>query len=56
MPDNTAPPWVLPRMRLMTSEGDWARAWRSLPDHQPEGVQLPDAAEAATILVRLKLF
>lgn len=55
LPENAAPAWVLPLMRLMKSEGDWGRAWRALPDHLGEGIALPDVKEAARILVALKL-
>ncbi len=55
MPPNAAPPWVLPLMRLMRTEGDWGRAWRALPDHLGDGIALPDVNEAARILVTLKL-
>ncbi len=57
LPENAAPPWVLPLMRLMKgeAEGHLGRAWQSLPDHLPEGTFLPDADEAAKILVRLGL-
>lgn len=53
-PDNTAPPWVLPLMRLMKGEanGNLAHAWRELPGHLPIGTQLPSVEEAAEILVR----
>lgn len=55
---NTAPPWVLPLMRLMRGEarGDLGRAWRDLPQHLPRGTILPAPDEAATILVELGLF
>lgn len=56
MPENAAPPWVLPLMRLMRTERDWGRAWRALPDHLPEGIRLPDVNDAAKILVKFKLF
>lgn len=55
LPQNAAPPWVLPLMRLMKTEGDWGRAWRALPDHLGEGIALPDVKDAARILVELKL-
>lgn len=55
MPDNAAPPWVLPPMRLVKAEGDWGRAWRALPDHIPAGVQLPDVEDAAKMLVKLNI-
>lgn len=52
-----APPWVLPLMTLLrgSAEGDIARAWRSLPAHLPQGIVLPSAEEAATVLVDLGL-
>lgn len=58
LPENAAPPWILPLMRLMRTEaqGDLARAWRALPDHLPDGVTLPDVTEAANVLATLKLF
>ncbi|MDR0807684.1 MAG: hypothetical protein LBE86_00900 [Gemmobacter sp.] len=58
LPEDVAPPWILPLMRLMRSEarGDLARAWRCLPQHLPDGVTLPDVAEAAKVLATLKLF
>lgn len=55
LPENAAPAWVLPLMRLMRTEGDWGRAWRALPDHLAEDMALPDVNEAARILVALKL-
>ncbi len=55
LPDNAAPAWVLPLMRLIKTEGDWGRAWRALPDHLAEGIALPDVKEAARILVTLRL-
>lgn len=53
LPENTAPAWVLPLMRLMKGEaqGDIGRAWKALPDHLPEGTPLPTVEEAALILV-----
>lgn len=55
LPDNAAPPWVLPLMRLIRREGDLAKAWRALPGCLPDGVALPDVEDAAKILVKLKL-
>ena len=57
VPENTAPPWVLPLMRILRNEahGDLSRAWRALPDHLAPGTILPDVHEAARILVRLGL-
>ena len=58
LPENTAPQWVLPLMRLMKGEarGDLGRAWRELPEHLPDGVILPDVREAAKVLASLRLF
>lgn len=57
MPENAAPPWVLPLMRLLKGEaaGNLGRAWQALPAHLPEGTPLPDVNEAAGILVRFGL-
>lgn len=53
-PENTAPPWVLPLMRLMKGEagGDLGKAWRALPAHLPVGMPLPSAEEAAIVLLQ----
>lgn len=57
LPDNAAPPWVLPFMRLMKGAGgDMAAAWRSLPANLPTGVCCPDLQEAAQTLVRLGIY
>ena len=57
LPPNAAPVWVLPLMRILRgeAEGDLARAWRALPDRLPTGTALPDAEEAAKVLVALGL-
>ncbi|MBN9332528.1 DNA-binding protein [Devosia sp.] len=60
MPDQrptalTAPPWVLPLMRLMKNDSDLAAAWRDLPHSLPPGVELPTVEEAAMVLVRFGL-
>ena len=55
LPENAAPAWVLPLMRLIRREGDLAKAWRALPDHLPDGIPLPDVEDAAKMLVKLKL-
>lgn len=54
---NTAPPWVLPLMRLMRGEahGSLSLAWSALPNHLPAGTVLPSVTEAATVLVNLGL-
>jgi hypothetical protein len=56
-PDNTAPPWVLPFMRLLRggADGDISAAWRALPTCLPAGVVLPTQEEAAETLIRLGL-
>lgn len=55
--DNTAPPWVLPFMRLLKggAQGDLAAAWKALPEHLPPNVVLPTREEAAETIVRLGL-
>lgn len=55
--DNTAPPWVLPFMRLLKSdpEGDLGRAWQDLPNHVPAGVDIPSLEDAAEVIIRLGL-
>lgn len=55
--ENTAPPWVLPFMRLLRggAAGDITAAWRALPSHLPPGVELPTQEEAAETIVRLGL-
>ncbi|KEY05911.1 DNA-binding protein [Brucella inopinata] len=57
MPENTAPAWVLPLMRLMKGEaqGNLGKAWQALPTHLPKGATLPSVEEAAQILVNLGL-
>ncbi|MEO5337370.1 MAG: hypothetical protein H7841_10830, partial [Magnetospirillum sp. WYHS-4] len=56
-PANTAPPWVLPFMRLLKggAHGDITAAWRELPRHLPAGVSLPTQEEAAETIARLGL-
>ena len=53
-PENTAPAWVLPLMRLMkgAAHGDLSAAWRALPAHLPPGTTLPSVEEAAAVLLR----
>lgn len=57
LPQNAAPPWVLPLLRLMKgpAQGDLGKAWQALPAHLPEGTPLPDVKDAAEILVRFGL-
>ncbi len=54
-PENTAPAWVLPLMRLMKGEagGNLGRAWQALPAHLPAGTKVPSMEEAAIVLLRL---
>ena len=58
LPENAAPPWILPLMRLMKGEaqGNLGKAWQALPAHLPEGAALPPIEEAAKVLVRFQLF
>lgn len=53
--ENTAPPWVLPLVRILRREtaGNLREAWQRLPDQLPPDVALPNVEEAATILVSL---
>ena len=55
--ENTAPPWVLPLMRILKTEtqGDLGEAWEILPERLPPNVALPSVEEAAKVLVRLGL-
>ena len=55
--ENTAPPWVLPLLRIMRTEtyGDIGEAWVILQERLPPGIVAPDEAEAARVLVRLGL-
>ncbi|WP_114099998.1 DNA-binding protein [Thalassospira profundimaris] len=55
--DNTAPPWVLPFMRILKggAKGNIGKAWLSLPKHLPEGVPVPSKREVAETIVRLGL-
>lgn len=57
MPENTAPVWVLPLMRILKGEaqGNLGRAWQALPQRLPHGTTLPSVEEAAQILVNLGL-
>lgn len=56
-PENTAPPWVLPLMRIMKTEtaGDMGAAWDRLPERLPPGIELPSVEDAAKVLVQLGL-
>lgn len=55
--DNTAPPWLLPLMRIMKTEtgGDLSSAWQKLPERLPPGIDLPSVDEAAAIIVHFGL-
>jgi hypothetical protein len=57
LPENTAPPWVLPFMRLFKggAQGDIGAAWRALPAYLPPGIAMPTEEEAAEAIVRLGL-
>lgn len=57
LPENAAPPWVLPLMRLMKADPakDLGAAWEQLPSHMPAGVRMPSVEEAAGVLIRLGL-
>lgn len=57
IPENTAPIWVLPLMRLMKGEaqGNLGKAWSALPQHMPRGTVLPSVQEAAEVLVKFGL-
>lgn len=57
LPENTAPVWVLPLMRILKGEaqGNLGRAWHALPQRLPHGTILPSVEEAAQILVNLGL-
>ena len=50
---NVTPVWLLPFWRLVkgTAKGDYAAAFRALPDHLPSGVKAPTAPECALVLV-----
>jgi hypothetical protein len=50
---NVAPVWLLVYWRLVKgeAEGDFATAWRLLPQHLPAGVSAPSIEEAAVILI-----
>lgn len=54
VPENTAPPWVLPLVRLLRTEtgGDLSAAWDRLPGFLPPGIELPDVDEAVRVLIR----
>ncbi|MCW9034564.1 MAG: DNA-binding protein [Rhodospirillales bacterium] len=51
---NTAPPWLLPFMRLVKNDphGDLSEAYKALPDQLPKGMDCPTLEEAAEVLVR----
>lgn len=54
-PENTAPPWVLPFMRLLKTgaHGNMGAAWRALPQALPRGVAMPTEEEAAEVILSL---
>lgn len=57
LPENTAPPWVLPFMRLLKggAQGDIGEAWRALPAFLPPGVTMPSEEEAAETIIQFGL-
>lgn len=57
LPENTAPPWVLPFMRLLKggAQGDIGEAWRALPAYLPLGVVMPTEEEAAETILHFGL-
>lgn len=45
------PPWLLYFLRLArAAQGDYAKAWRMLPDHLPKGIRCPSMLECAAVL------
>ena len=53
--DNTAPPWVLPLLRIVRESGTLsvASAIKELPPHLPPGVPCPTDQEAEAVLRKL---
>lgn len=49
---NVTPVWLLPFWRLVRGEaqGDYAKAWKELPNHLPKGVECPSIFAAAAII------
>lgn len=53
---NAEPPWLLPLLRIIKSEGGTvAQALAELPDSLPDGVTVPSREEALEVLSRLGL-
>jgi len=54
---NTAPPWVLPFMRLLKggADGNISIAWQALPHYLPDGIDMPTKEEAADVIVQFGL-
>lgn len=52
VPTNVTPIWLLPFWRLVRGEamGDYAVAYKALPDHLPPSVRRPTVEEAAIAL------
>jgi hypothetical protein len=50
---NVTPAWLLPFWRLVKTRarGDFAIAWRMLPDHLPADVKIPPMEVAAVVLI-----
>lgn len=55
IPENTAPPWVLPLLRIVRASGSLsvASAVEELPRHLPPGVACPSHQEAEDMLRKL---
>ncbi|RRY11504.1 hypothetical protein [Brucella anthropi] len=51
---NVTPVWLLPYWRLVKGRamGNYAAAWRALPDHLPPFTRLPTVEEAAIVLAQ----
>lgn len=52
-PDNTAPPWVLPLMRIIRTGQSVEEALHALPAALPAGTHCPSAGEAMEVLKKL---
>lgn len=54
---NVTPIWLLPFWRLVRgqAQGDFAAAYRMLPDHLPSRVKRPTKEQAAIVLVDHRL-
>jgi hypothetical protein len=56
-PSNVTPAWLLPYWRLLRTraQGDYALAWRLLPDHISPPSNMPSIVEAAITLADHRL-